>query len=171
MGTIDDLFDDDNAMDVVEGLEKALGGLVQSTQRFALETAEGRSRDRSVRVWVNAQNMVVQVEFDDDVFTDSTPAELQTAIVEAAQAAGANMQEKADAFQVVARRQAAEQLGIDEESPAEFGVLAKLRPTAPLTPPNSPERRTTQPTVDRSRDRPHVSSDDELGEWRLRITD
>lgn len=174
MGTLDDLFDDDLAVSVAADLEKTVDDLIESTQRFALETAEGRSRDKLVRVWVNAQNVVVQVEFDDDVLTEITSAALQTAIVEAAQAAAATMQERSAAFQAEARRQAAVELGVEDEPVAEFGILAKLRPTAPLSPPNSPERRAQapRPTADPPAHSPgYVGSDDEPGEWRLRITD
>ncbi|WP_191988279.1 YbaB/EbfC family nucleoid-associated protein [Mycobacteroides salmoniphilum] len=168
MGLFDDLFNSTPDSSLTENLEPALEVLAQSAQRFALQTAEGRSRDKLVRVWVNTQSVVVQVEIDEDLFAKSSPAELQKAMVEAAQAAASAMQQKTTEFQAETWRQVSQDLGTGTEPTADLSMLDKLRPAAPLSPPDAPERRTTEFPVT-----PAQADDrgDESGEWRLRVSD
>lgn len=165
MGLFDELFEADADSELAENLEAALDLMAQSAQRFAVQTCEGRSRDKLVRVWVNAQCVVVQVEIDEDRFAESTPDAVQRATVEAAQAAAAAMQAKAEAFQTETRHQIAHEFGTDPEPMAELSMLDKLRPSAPLTPPNASDRRAVAPPA-RADDR-----DGDPGEWQLRISD
>lgn len=165
MGLFDELFDADADSELAENLEAALDQMAQSAQRFAVQTCDGRSRDKLVRVWVNAQCVVVQVEIDEDLFAESTPDAVQKATVEAAQAAAAAMQAKAAAFQTETRHQIAHDFGTDPEPTAELSMLDKLRPAAPLTPPNASDRRAVAPPT-RADDR-----DGDPGEWQLRISD
>lgn len=166
MGMFDELFDEAADSGIMEALETALDKMADSAQRFAVQTADARSRDKLVRVWVNAQCVVVQVEIDQDLFAEATPTELQKAMVEATQAAAAAMQAKTTAFHAETWEQIAQGLGPGTEPMADLGILDKLRPTAPLTPANSPERRTPANPV------PHNDYyDDEAGEPPLRIFD
>lgn len=166
MGLFDDLFNDTPDSSLTENLEPALEALAQSAQRFALQTAEGRSPDKLVRVWVNTQSVVVQVEIDEDLFAKSSPAEVQKATVEAAQAAASAMQQKATEFQTETWYQVARDLGTGTEPTASLSMLDKLRPAAPLSPPDAPERRATQFPPTQADDRGNES-----GEWRLRVSD
>ena len=115
MGLFDELFDADADSELAENLEAALDQLAQSAQRFAVQTCDGRSRDKLVRVWVNAQCVVVQVQIDEDLFAESTPDTVQRATVEAAQAAAAAMQAKAVAFQTETRHRIAHEFGTDPD--------------------------------------------------------
>ncbi|MFA4080850.1 YbaB/EbfC family nucleoid-associated protein [Mycobacteroides salmoniphilum] len=166
MGMFDDLFDDTPDSSITENLESALEAIAQSAQRFALQTADGRSRDKLVRAWVNAQSVVVQVEIDEDLFAKSSLIEIQKATVEAAQAAAAAMKEKSAEFQTETWHQVAQDLGTSTEPTADLSMLDKLRPSAPLSPPDAPERRTIEFPATQADGR-----GDESGEWRLRVSD
>ena len=70
-------------------LQEFTGAAAQSAQRMAIETADGWSKDDLDHAWVNAQGVVVQVEFDDKLFAAASSAEAAAAVVQAAQAAAA----------------------------------------------------------------------------------
>lgn len=166
MGMFDELFDEAADSGLMETLETALDEMADSAQRFAVQTVDARSRDNLVRVWVNAQCVVVQVEIDEDLFAEATPTELEKAMVESAQAAAAAMQAKTAAFHAATWQQIAQGLGTGTEPMADLDMLDKLRPTAPLTPANAPERRTPASPLPRT-----DYHDDEAGEPPLRIFD
>lgn len=145
MGMFDGLFqgsDDVDLETIMSDMDKALGALAESAQRMAIETVDARSKDHLVRVWVNAQGVVVQVEVDEEVFAGATSTQMADSMLEATQAAAAKMNDKSKIFQadILAQTSA---LGADLPGVGAMGSIddfAKLQPTVPLSPPNSRER-------------------------------
>ncbi|OBF86678.1 hypothetical protein A5791_20640 [Mycobacterium sp. 852002-51163_SCH5372311] len=139
------------------------GAAARSAQRLALETAEAWSDDGLVQVWVNAQGVVVQVEFDDTVLSQTTSADAGAAVVQAAQSAAAKMRAKTDAFQAGLWQQVARfRVQPAEEFVEEF---SGMRPEVPLSAPGSRDRRAVTETLDAEADRKDAQ------EWRLTIRD
>lgn len=167
VGVLDDFFDDADVD--TEGALAALGAvgkdMAASAQQFALQTADARSRDKLVRVWVNAQGVVVQVDIDERLFVDATSTEAAAAMLEAAQAAAAVMAERADAFQAeVAKKLAPDPMFVDESAARLNEVFGELQPKVPVSPPNAPERRGASVP-------PGIPDGHDAGEWQLRISD
>jgi DNA-binding protein YbaB len=151
---------------LLSDLQDFQGATARSAQRVALETADAWSDDHLVHVWVNAQGIVVQAEFDDSVFSETTCAEAAAAVVQAAQAAAAKMRAKTDAFQAGLWQQVA-QFGVQPTAGA--GELEQLRPEVPLSAPGSRERRAVAEALEtqRSDDRGDAGPQ----EWHLKIRD
>jgi DNA-binding protein YbaB len=152
---------------LLSGVHEFQTAVAQSAQRMALETADAWSDGDLVRVWVNAQGVVVQVEFDDRLLADASGPQAAAAVVQAAQAAAAKMRAKTDAFQSGLWQQVS-QLGVNPIT--EFDEFAATQPDVPLSAPGSRERRAIAETLD---SRAH---DDDRGEyaseqWRLTIRD
>jgi DNA-binding protein YbaB len=114
------------------------GAAAQSAQRMAIETADAWSKDDLAHVWVNAQGVVIQVEFDDRLFAEATGADAGAAVVQAAQAAAAKMRTKTDEFQA-ALWQRVSQFGVRPID--EIEEFKAMHPQVPLSGPGSRERR------------------------------
>ncbi|OBA78588.1 hypothetical protein A9W99_23240 [Mycobacterium sp. 1164966.3] len=144
---------------LLSDLQRFQGAAARSAQRLALETADAWSDDGLVRVWVNAQGVVVQVEFDDTLLSEMTSADAGAAVVQAAQSAAAKMRAKTDAFQAGLWQQV-----------ARFGVqpvdeFNGMRPEVPLSAPGSRDRRAISETLAAEADRKDAQ------DWRLTIRD
>ncbi|TDZ78084.1 hypothetical protein DE4585_03920 [Mycobacteroides salmoniphilum] len=153
MGMFDGLFQDSDDVDldtIMSDMDKALGALAESAQRMAIETADARSKDHLVRVWVNAQGVVVQVEVDDEVFADATSTQVASSMLEATHAAAAKMNDKSKAFQADILKETSA-LGAGLPGVGAMGAIddfAKLQPTVPLSPPDSRERQAMAEQLD-----------------------
>ncbi|KRQ27777.1 hypothetical protein BKG80_14530 [Mycobacteroides chelonae] len=149
----DGLFQDSDDVDletIMSDMDKALGAIAESAQRMAIETADARSKDHLVRVWVNAQGIVVQVEVDDEVFAEATSTQVAESMLEATQAAAARMNDKSKIFQADILKQTSA-LGAGIPGVGAMGTIddfAKLQPTVPLSPPNSRERQAMAEQLD-----------------------
>lgn len=166
-----DLFGgvDSEGLDVdrlLSNLQEFQGAAARSAQRMAIETADGWSKDRLVQVWVNAQGVVVQVEFDDELLAETTGAEAGAAVVQAAQAAAAKMKAKTDAFQAGLWQQVA---GLGGQPINEVDELRALRPEVPLSAPGSTERRAVAERLGNAADGDQHDTDPQ--DWRLTIRD
>lgn len=169
MSSFGDLSGSDNpgGLDVdrlLSNLQEFQGAAARSAQRMAIETADGWSKDELVHVWVNAQGVVVQVEFDETLLAQASGAEAGAAVVEAAQAAAAQMRAKTDAFQAGLWQQVA-QFGVPTLTEVE--ELKPLQPEVPLSAPGSRERRTLAEELETSDDPAHADPQD----WQLTIHD
>ncbi len=127
-------------------LQEFTGAAAQSAQRMAIETADAWSKDDLAHVWVNAQGVVVQVEFDDRLFPEATGAEAGVAVVQAAQAAAAKMRAKTDEFQTGLWQQVA-QFGVRPIN--EIDEFKAMQPQVPLSGPGSRERRAVADEIGR----------------------
>ncbi|WP_078328116.1 YbaB/EbfC family nucleoid-associated protein [Mycobacteroides salmoniphilum] len=149
----DGLFQDSDDVDletIMSDMDKALGAIAESAQRMAIETADARSKDDLVRVWVNAQGIVVKVEVDDEVFAGATSTQVADSMLEATQAAAAKMNDKSKVFQADILKQTSA-LGAGIPGVGTMGTIddfAKLQPTVPLSPPNSRERQAMAQQLD-----------------------
>lgn len=146
---------------LLSGLETFQRSIADSSQRLAVETADAWSDGDVVHVWVNAQGVVVQVDFDEDLLPTLTAAELGDAVVEATQAAAATMRTKVEAFQAGIWKQVS---GLGVGSMAD--ELKKLEPAVPLSAPDSPQRRAAAGAPDV----PPTDGPD-VGGWRLSVSD
>ncbi|WP_078315121.1 YbaB/EbfC family nucleoid-associated protein [Mycobacterium sp. D16Q16] len=170
VGAMDEFFDgseidNDQALAALDAVVKEMA---VSAQQFALQTADARSRDKLVRVWVNAQGVVVQVEIDERLFAETTNTEAAASMLEAAQAAAAIMAERTKAFQAEeAKKLAPDPKFIDESTEPLDEMFSELQPKVPLSPPNAPERRDAIAPITS----PVTADDHAAGEWQLRISD
>ncbi|OBK18448.1 YbaB/EbfC family nucleoid-associated protein [Mycobacterium asiaticum] len=145
-------------------LQEFTGAAAQSAQRMAIETADASSKDDLVHVWVNAQGVVVQVEFDDKLFEDATSAEAGAAVLQAAQEAAAKMRAKTNEFQAGLWQQVS-QFGVRPID--EIADFKAMRPEVPLSAPGSHERRSAAEQLDRA----EQSQPDDPQDWQLTIRD
>ncbi|WP_205873996.1 hypothetical protein [Mycobacterium camsae] len=171
MSGIGDLFGGVNSEgrdveQLLSHLQEFTGAAAHSAQQMAIETADAWSKDDLAHVWVNAQGVVIQVEFDDRLFAGATGAEAGAAVVQAAQAAAAEMRVKTDEFQAGLWQRVAQFGGppinqIDE--------LKAMQPQVPLSGPGSPERRVA---VERPRgDLPTGHMEADPHDWQPTIRD
>lgn len=123
---------------LLSNLQQFTGAAAQSAQRMAIETADGWSKDDLAHVWVNAQGVVVQVEFDERLFGGATSAEAGAAVVQATQAAAAAMRARTDEYQAALWQQVA-QFGVQPIN--QIDEFKALQPQVPLSAPGSRERR------------------------------
>lgn len=140
---LDDLFrgvtpDGLDVESLLSNLQQFTGAAAESAQRMAVQTADAWSKDKLVHVWVNAQGVVVQVEFDDQMLTAATGAEAGAAVVQATQAAAAEMRAKTDEYQAALWQQVA-QFGVRPIN--EIDEFKAMQPQVPLSAPGSRERR------------------------------
>ncbi|OBK48059.1 hypothetical protein A5656_29980 [Mycobacterium gordonae] len=148
---------------LLSNLQEFTGAAAQSAQRMAIETADGWSKDDLAHAWVNAQGVVVQVEFDDKLFPAASSAEAAAAVVQAAPAAAARMRAKTDEFQSGLWQQVA-QFGVQPIN--EVDEFKALQPQVPLSAPGSRDRRAaTEPGAGGNHD--HIDPQD----WRPSIRD
>ena len=153
--------------DMLAGLQKMQQDMANSAQRMAIETAEARSGDRLVRIWVNAQGTVIKAEIDDSQFSGATAEQVAAAVVEAAQAAAGQMHARTQAFQADLWKQVGN-LAAPEAAPiTEIDEFARLQPTVPLSPPGSRERRLLE---ERNRDA-EPQADDDAEQWAPTVRD
>jgi DNA-binding protein YbaB len=149
---------------LLSGLRQFQGEVAESAQRVAIETADAWSRDNLVHVWVNAQGVVVQTEIDEAGLCEASASEVAKSVVEAAQAAAATMRARVEAFQAGVWQQVAE-LGVPSVGPlADVAELADIRPTVPLSGPDSRERREVADAL-------AAAEHDGPEQWRLTIQD
>ena len=175
MGLFDGIFDgeatgDPEIDEMLSGLQKLQSAAAESAQRVAVETADATSPNGVARIWVNAQGVVIQAEFDERRFADVTPAQVADAVVQAAQAAAAKVHEKTEALQAALFQQASAlgAFGSSELRPLdEIPQYKQLNPTVPLSAPNSAERRAAVAKLDAGSDADR--RDD--GEWHFKISD
>lgn len=153
------------------GLDQLLANLqefqdaaARSAQRMAIETASARSKDDLVEVWVNAQGVVVRVEFNETLLAEATGTESGASVVQAAQAAAAKMRAKTDAFQAGLWQQVSRFGGQPLNEIDEFKAI---RPDVPLSEPGSRERRAFAEKLGPETDHPDADPQD----WRLTIRD
>lgn len=168
---LDDLFggvgsDGFDVERLLSNLQEFTGAAAQSAQRMAIETADARSKDDLVRVWVNAQGVVVQVEFDDRLFAEATSAEAGAAVVQAAQAAAAQMRAKTDDFQAGLWQRVA-QFGVPPVN--EIDEFKAMQPQVPLSAPGSRERSAAADELGTASGTDGGGADPQ--DWRLTIRD
>lgn len=151
---------------LLSNLQEFQGAAARSAQRMAIETADARSKDDLVQVWVNAQGVVVQVEFNETLLAEATGTEAGAAVVQATQAAAAKMRTKTDEFQAGLWQQVARFGGkpLDETD-----ELKAIRPEVPLSEPGSRERRAFAEKLGHETDDDRRDADPQ--EWRLTIRD
>lgn len=175
MGLFDGIFDgeatgDPEIDEMLSDLQKLQSAAAESAQRIAVETADATSPDGLARVWVNAQGVVIQTEFDERRFAEATPAEAADAVVRAAQAAAAKVHEKTEALSAGLFQQASA-LGAFGSSDArplnELAQYRQLNPTVSLSAPDSPDRLVNPARVDSRWD----AADRDEGEWHFTISD
>lgn len=183
MGLFDGIFDgeatgDPEIDEVLSGLQKLQSAAAESAQRIASETADATSPNGLVRIWVNAQGVVIQTQFDERHFAEATPAEVADAVVRAAQAAAAKVHEKTAALQAGLFEQASSlgAFGSSELRPLdELAQYKQLHPTVSLSPPDSRERRVAAEALDQQgnpqRDQKTASAVRDDGEWHFSISD
>ncbi|OHV04671.1 Nucleoid-associated protein YbaB [Mycobacterium talmoniae] len=167
VGVFDELFDGETDFDTraeLRALETVVEEITAANQQFVLQTADARSRDKLVRVWVNAQGVPVQVQIDEELFAESTNTQVAASMLEAAQAAAAIMQRRTETFSAELQRKVALEPMFAQDSIAHLDVFEELQQKVPLSPPDSPER---HPDTDS----PARPGDDDTGEWRVRIFD
>lgn len=157
-----------DADELLSRLDKLQGTMARSAQRMALETADAWSRDELVRVWVNAQGVVVQVDIDDDRLANATGAEVSAAMVAAAQAAAATMRAKTQAFQSGLWQQVASFASPGARPVTEIDEFKQMQPTVPLSPPGSPDRKAL---ADALAGEQAERREGESSEWQLSIRD
>lgn len=133
-----DGFNLDELLSSVQKFQQSVAG---SSQRLALEVADAWSKDDLVRVWVNAQGLLIQAEVDETEFRSATPESLSAAIVEASQAAANKMRQKTEAFQAELRQQLSALAPNALPNLAEIEELRSVQPTVPTSPPGSKERK------------------------------
>jgi DNA-binding protein YbaB len=149
---------------LLSSLQQFQGAVAESAQRVAIETADAWSRDQLVHVWVNAEGVVVQTEIDESGFAEASASEIAHSVVEAAQAAAAEMRERVEAFQAGVWRQVAK-LGVAGAGPlTDAAERAHIRPTVPLSGPGSRERREAADAL-------AAAEQHGRQEWRLTIQD
>lgn len=168
-GHSDELRPGDVDLDsLLSGLQGVQDAIAQSTQRMALETADAWSRERLAHVWVNARGAVIQVDLDDELFAQSTSTAVAAAVIEAAQAAAAQIGKQVAAFQA----ELWEQLGAlglpDARQVTQIDEFKRLQPHIPLSAPGSRERRAAADALASPTD--NRASDEDDG-WALRIHD
>lgn len=145
---------------LMSGLQEFRGTVARSAQQMAIETADAWSKDELVHVWVNAQGVMVQAEFDEYLFTKSDSKRVAASIVQATQAAAAKMRAKTNAFQA----------GLWEKV-SQFGArpldqideFKELQPNIPVSAPDSRERRALAESLgDRVADHPDDDNADPI---------
>ncbi|QLL06008.1 YbaB/EbfC family nucleoid-associated protein [Mycobacterium vicinigordonae] len=175
MGLFDGIFDgeatgDPEIDEMLSGLQKLQSAAAESAQRIAIETADATSPNGLARVWVNAQGVVIQAEFDERRFPEATAAEVADAVVRAAQAAAAKVHEKTEALQAGLFQQASAlgAFGSSDLRPLdELQQYKQLHPTVSLSAPDSRERRAARAELDAE---PDAAGRDD-GEWHFTIAD
>lgn len=140
--------------------------VARSTQGMALETADAWSRDEMSHVWVNAQGIVVQIEFDEDIFRSARPSEVAQSIVDASQAAASAVRERVQQFQSDLWKQVADLGGSAIGPLTDIEELRSVQPEVPLSPPGSRERELLADELDPASDTEAVNED-----WDIQITD
>lgn len=153
---------------LLSNLQEFQGAAARSAQRMAIETADGWSTDDLAHVWVNAQGVVVQVEFDETLLAQASGTEVGAAVVQAAQAAAAQMRAKTDAFQAGLWQQVA-QFGVPPVTDVE--ELQPLQPQVPLSAPGSRERRTLAEELDAEDHQRTAAPAADPPDWQLTIHD
>ncbi|AMU73864.1 YbaB/EbfC family nucleoid-associated protein [Mycobacteroides abscessus] len=147
-------------------LQEFQESVARSTQGMALETADAWSRDEMTHVWVNAQGIVVQVEFDEDLFRSARPSEIAQSIVDASQAAASAVRERVQRFQSDLWKQVADLGGSAIGPLTDIEELRSVQPDVPLSPPGSRERERLAEELT------HTSTTDAANEdWDITITD
>lgn len=132
-----DAFNLDELLSNVQKFQQSVAG---SSQRLALEVADAWSKDDLVRVWVNAQGLVIQAEVDETEFRSATAESVSAAFVEAAQAAANKIGQKREAFQAELRQRLSELAPNALPNLAEIEELRAVQPTVPTSAPGSKER-------------------------------
>ncbi|SUA31526.1 Uncharacterised BCR, YbaB family COG0718 [Mycolicibacterium fortuitum] len=133
-----DAFNLDELLSNVQKFQQSVAG---SSQRLALEVVDAWSKDDLVRVWVNAQGLVIQAEVDETEFRSATPESLSAAFVEASHTAANKMRQKTEAFQAELRQKLSALAPNALPDLADIEELRSVQPTVPTSPPGSKERK------------------------------
>ncbi|MBN3459627.1 YbaB/EbfC family nucleoid-associated protein [Mycobacterium sp. DSM 3803] len=151
-------FDLEGLLASVQQFQRDIAG---SSQRLALEVADAWSKDGLVRVWVNAQGVVIQVDVDDAAFSSATSETIGAAFVEAAQAAATKMRDKVAAFQAGLRQQLSALAPSGSPALQDIEELRSAQPVVPTSAPESKERRQQAAAIAESEPKPMSPEPDE----------
>ena len=132
-----DGFDLDALLENVQRFQQDVAG---STQQLAVQVCDAWSKDHLVRVWVNAQGVVIDAHVDEAELSAATAEDLAAAMVDAAQAAATKMQQKVAAFQADLRQRLAGLSPLAASALTANPDLGSVQPHIPTSPPGARDR-------------------------------
>ncbi|MEU7140972.1 YbaB/EbfC family nucleoid-associated protein [Nocardia sp. NPDC046473] len=127
---------------MMEALQEQMLGLAKiHRDRFSL-TATATACDERISVTVNANGVLIDTEFADDI-DELTYAEIATAMTEAVQAAAREVNEQARQLLAPLREHKSQLPRLSDliEGAPDLGSVLPVVPPASVAPPNAPERR------------------------------
>lgn len=129
--------------EVIDLVKGSFASIARAQEERARLTATAQAGGRRVKVTVNADCVVIKLEFTDDI-DDLTYSEIASAVVDATQDAAAQVQEQAQQIMTALEEEQARIPELSEFFPAMPDIKAMI-PTPPVVSTEAPERRQSLP--------------------------